>query len=174
MFSQPEKNIEQFHVDPGMIVADLGSGSGFYSLALAKNVGPSGKVYAIDVQKDLLSRLEQGAKQEGYLNIELIWGDLDEVGGSTLKDSVADRVVVANILFQLEEKDNFLSEVKRILKPNGTILVVDWSDSFSGLGPVEEQVVKQGVARVLFEDAGLKFVREINAGDHHYGMVFKR
>lgn len=173
MFSQPEKNVEQFHVDPGMVVADLGSGSGFYSLALSDAVGESGKVYAIDVQKELLSRLKSEAQNQNKTNIEIVWGDLDEKNGTTLKDNSVDRVVVANTLFQLEDIDSFLEETKRILRPNGKVLLVDWTDSFGGLGPTSDHVIKPDVARVMFEDVGFQFDKNIMAGEHHYGMVFK-
>lgn len=173
MFSQPEKNIEQFHIDPGMIVADMGSGTGFYSFALSEVVGESGKVYAVDVQKELLSKLKNEASSRGLTNIEVVWGDIDAKKGSTLRDNSVDRVVVANILFQLEDLDNFIIEIKRILRPGGKILVVDWSDSFGGLGPAPDEVIKSDVARTLFEEGGFSFEKDISVGDHHYGMVFK-
>ena len=61
MFSDPEKNIEQFSLGKGMHVADFGTGSGFYALAAAEAVGETGRVYAIDVQKDLLEKLKKEA-----------------------------------------------------------------------------------------------------------------
>lgn len=174
MFSEPSKNIEQFHVDPGMSVADLGSGTGFYSFALADIVGPSGVVYAVDVQKELLNKLQRDSENRGYNNIKFIWGDLDEIGGTKLRDNSVDRAVIANVMFQLEDPESFLQEVKRILKPrSGKILLVDWTDSFGGLGPTADAVVKPDVARTMFEDAGFIFDRNINAGDHHYGIIFK-
>jgi len=174
MFSNPEKNIEQFHVEPGMIAVDLGSGTGFYSLALGKMVGPSGRVYAVDIQKELLSKLQTDAKRESIHNIKLIWGDLDLEKSSTLDDNYADRVVLANVLFQVENKDNLISEAYRILRPGGKLLFVDWSDSFGGLGPRPKDVVKPDVARTMLEAERFIFEREIQTGDHHYGFIFKK
>jgi ubiquinone/menaquinone biosynthesis C-methylase UbiE len=173
MLSQPDKNINQFHVDPGMVVADLGAGTGHYTIPLAERVGPSGKVYAIDIQKDLLSKLQSEAKEKGVDNITLVWGDLDEVGGTTLKESSVDRAVIANTFFQIEDKDVFMKEVHRILKTKGLLLLVEWKDSFGGIGPHHEHVVKSDVARTLFEDAGFVLEKEINVGDYQYGMIFK-
>ncbi len=174
MFSNPEKNIEQFSVDPGIIAVDLGSGPGFYSLALAKLVGPSGRVYAVDIQKELLSKLQTDAQKEGLHNIKLIWGDLDLENSSTLDDNYADRVVLANVLFQIENKDNLISEAYRILRPGGKLLFVDWSDSFGGLGPMAKDVVKPDVARTMLEAEKFIFEKEIQTGDHHYGFIFKK
>lgn len=174
MFSDPTKNLEQFHIDPGMTVVDLGSGTGFYSFLLAKIVGPSGKVYAVDVQKELLGKLKNEAQNRGFSNIETIWGDLDEIGGTKLRDYSVDRAIIVNTLFQLEKPESFVAEVKRVLNPkSGKILIIDWSDSFGGIGPATDMVIKPDVMRTLFESSGFRFDRDIEAGDHHYGMIFK-
>lgn len=174
MFSQPDKNIDQFHVDPGMSVADLGSGAGFYAIALAKKVGPSGRVYAVDVQKELLSKIQNDATSQGVHNIKLVWGDLSEKKGSTLHDNFVDRVVIANTLFQIEDRDLVIEEAYRILKPKGKLLFVDWRDSYGGLGPKPKDIIKPDVARVLFESNSFEFEKDIVAGDHHYGFVLKK
>jgi len=173
MFSDPEKNINQFHIDPGMIVADFGSGSGHYCIALAKAVGPSGKVYAIDVQQDLLDRTKKQATELGFDNVNVIWADLEKKHSSGIKDGIVDRVVASNILFQIEDKEAFIDEIKRVLKPKGMVLVVDWTDSFCGLGPQPEHVIKIDAAQVMFESYGFKFEKEISVGDHHYGLIFR-
>lgn len=68
-FSEPQKNIEQLELKPGERVADLGCGVGAYSLAAAPLVGVDGKVYAVDIQKDLLERLRQEADRQGWRNM---------------------------------------------------------------------------------------------------------
>jgi ubiquinone/menaquinone biosynthesis C-methylase UbiE len=174
MFSNPLKNIDQFNVDPGHIVADFGSGSGHYTIALSKKIGNSGKVYALDIQKDLLEKLKKTSEGLGLSNINVIWADLDEERGSGLADEIIDRVVATNILFQVEKKDNLVKEIHRVLKTKGRVLLIDWSESFSGIGPQAQDVVKQDVARVLFESHGFVLEKEIQAGDHHYGLIFRK
>ena len=172
MFSQPEKNIEQFAVDPGMKVVDLGSGAGFYSLVLAKAVGKTGKVFAVDVQQDLLLKLKNEAFKQGIDNVEIVWGDIDEENSTRLSENSVDRVLVANTLFQIDDKDNVAKEAYRILKPKCTTLVIDWTDSFGGLGPHKSRIVTPEQCKIIFEKAGFSFLRDIRAGDHHYGMIF--
>lgn len=172
MFSQPEKNIEQFSVDPGMKVADLGSGAGFYSIALARAVGKTGKIFAIDVQQELLTKLKNEAFKNNLDNIEVVWGDIDEPNGSKLRDESVDKVLVANTLFQVDDKEMVAKEAYRILKRKGTVMLIDWSDSFGGLGPHTSRIVRPDQGRTIFEKAGFSFVRDIRAGDHHYGMIF--
>jgi ubiquinone/menaquinone biosynthesis C-methylase UbiE len=109
MFSDPQKNIEQFAIDPGLSVADFGSGAGFYALALSRAVGPTGHVYAIDVQQDLLIKLKNEAIRQNISNIEIVLGNVEENKGSQLKDNSVDRVVIVNILFQT--KDYFVQSI---------------------------------------------------------------
>ena len=174
MFSDPITNLQQFHIGPGMSVADLGSGVGFYTMLLSEIVGPSGSVYAVEVQKELLDKLKIESENRGLKNIKFIWGDLDEIGGTKIRDHSVDRVLIANVLFQIEKPESFLTEANRILKrKTGKILLIDWTDSFGGLGPTPGSVIKPDVARTMFENANFVFEKEINAGDHHYGLIFK-
>jgi ubiquinone/menaquinone biosynthesis C-methylase UbiE len=174
MFSDPQKNIEQCGIQAGMEVADLGAGSGFYTLAAAKALISTGRVYAIDVQKDLLTKIKNNAVGEGLYNVEVIWGDVEKVGGTHLRDGAVDLALICNLLFQLEDKKSAVLEIKRVLKPAGRVLVVDWSDSFGGIGPKMNMVVKKEEVLEMFGDAGFHMEREISAGAHHYGLIFKK
>lgn len=174
MFSDPAKNIEQFGLYKGMFVADFGAGSGFYTMSAAKAVGSDGKVYAIDVQKDLLQKIKNEANVEQILNIEIIWGDVEKLGGTKLKDGSIDACVIANIFFQTAEKNNVCLEAKRILKNGGKALVVDWLDSFGGLGPRQEDVFLPKSAKEIFQKNGFGLLKEFSAGEHHYGLIFKK
>jgi len=172
-FASPEKNIIPLGLSAGKRVADLGSGTGHYALAASRLVGSEGYVYAIDVQKDLLDRFQQEIEQKGIRNIHVMWGDVETVGGSKLKVDAVDAVIASNILFQAESKTGLIHEIKRILKKGGSVLVIDWSESFAGLGPSSQEVVSEEIARDLFEKNGFSLEKTFDAGAHHYGMVFK-
>lgn len=174
MFSNPEKNIEQFGLLPGMKVADLGVGSGFYTLAAARAVGEKGRVFAVDIQQDLLAKVKNQARNAHLYNIEIIWGDLERMGGTKIRDMSVDGVVLSNVLFQIEHKSDLAKEVRRILKPKGQVLLVDWSDSFGGMGPKPVDIIPQEAAKELFLQGGFEYVRSITAGDHHYGMILAK
>lgn len=174
MFSDPQKNIEQLRIEPGTTVADIGSGAGFYTMAAAQATGEKGKVYAIDVLKELLEKLKNEARRSHLLNIETIWGNAEKLGGTRLADLSVDVALVCNTLFQLEHKTDFPFEIKRILKVGGRVLIVDWKESFGGMGPQPQHVFTSDMTRKLFEPAGFTFDREISAGAHHYGLVFHR
>jgi arsenite methyltransferase len=174
MFSDPQKVIESSGILPGMDIADLGSGSGHYSMAAAKALLSSGRVYAIDAQKELLSKLKNNANGEGLHNVEVIWGDIEKPNGTKLRDSSVDMAFLCNVLFQLEDKSNIGKEIVRILKPGGRVLVVDWADSFGGIGPKPNMVVKKEKAMEMFEKLGFHMDKEIKAGAHHYGLIYKK
>ena len=174
MFSDPKHNIEQFGLSDGMIVADLGAGSGFYSIEAGRAVAPTGKVYAVDVQKDLLERLRKEAQRNHVLNIDVMSGDLEHLGGSKVRELSCDAVIASNILFMLDDKRTFLTEAKRILKTGGKLLLVDWTASFSGMGPHGNHVVYKDDALKLALGVGFTFEKEISAGAHHYGIIFRK
>ena len=174
MFSDPEHNIEQFNLQPGLMVADIGAGSGFYTFAAAKAVGPEGRIYAIEIQQDLLNKLMNQERTQKLSNIEGIWGDVEKLGGTKLAEESVNAVIVANILFQVEDKQTFATEIFRILKPGGELLVIDWSESFQGMGPSVDHVITKDMAEPLFQSAKLEKVREINAGAQHYGIIFRK
>jgi ubiquinone/menaquinone biosynthesis C-methylase UbiE len=171
MFSDPASNLAKLGLTDGMRVADIGAGSGFYTIEAAKRVGGNGRVYAIDVQKDLLERLRKVGSDQQLHNIEVVWGNAEKIGGTKLRESIADRVIASNVLFQIEKPDDFALEIKRILKPGGKLLVVDWSDA-SPMSP--KTLVPAMKAQALFEKTGFKLDQSFNAGDHHYGLIFIR
>jgi len=174
MFSNPKKNVEQFDISPGQKIADFGSGAGYYTFLAAEMVGETGRVYAIDIHKDQLVTLKREADKAHLFNIDVVLADLEVSGGTKLKEKVIDRGFVANVLFQITHKASFVKEISRVLRPGGKILVVDWTDSFGGIGPRSEDVFLKEKCRELFEQHGFELEKEISAGVHHYGFVFKK
>ena len=172
-FAQPRQNIAALHISGGMRVADFGAGSGAYTLAIAERLEGSGKVYAIDVQRDLLRRISNEAARRGLSNVEVIWTDLEMPRASKLANESIDLVLVSNVLFQVPDKLQVLKEARRIVKGAGNVAVIDWSGSFGGMGPVKEDVVKKDQAVLLAKKAGLELDREFTAGTHHYGLILR-
>ncbi len=171
-FSNPKDNVLQMALREGMKVGDFGAGSGHYSRAAAAIVGPGGRVYAIDVQEDVLKHLKLNTLDHHKTAIETIWGDIEKLGGTHLRDESLDAIILANAFFQIENRAGLLAEMKRVLKPGGKVLVVDWAESYNGLGPSKESVVSEEVAEKFFTEGGFEKVKSFSAGAHHYGVLF--
>lgn len=172
MFSDPEKVISEIFVAEGMSVADFGSGAGFYTLRLARKVGPYGRVFAIDTNPDFLRRIKNEATRAGLQNVEVIQGDLESQKGSGLVSASMDRIVIANTLFSLANLDEIVLEAKRVLKHDGKVVVIDWHESYGHIGPHPEHVVTKDEAREIFEKEGFHLESFVDAGSHHYGMLY--
>ncbi|NOY35365.1 MAG: class I SAM-dependent methyltransferase [bacterium] len=174
-FVNPEEIIKKhFNLQPGMAVADFGAGSGYYTLAAAEIVGDSGVVYAVDIQKDLLEKIKSRAEDEGLKTVEIVWADLDKPEGSRIAENSLDFVIISNVLFQAENKAALATEAFRVLKSGGIAGVIDWSESFGGLGPRPEDVLSKQDCEKLFLEAGFTVEKDFEAGEHHYGFLFKK
>jgi ubiquinone/menaquinone biosynthesis C-methylase UbiE len=173
-FLNPATALRAADLHEGMQVADFGAGSGFFTREAAREVGPGGAVWAVETNRDLLPRLKTLAQAEGLQNVEVVQGDVEVVGGTHLPDNHFDLVIAANVLFALEERGELVAEVRRVLKPHGRALVIDWAGSFGGLGPHEDHVITQAAARKLFEGYGFVFVGIAPAGAYHWGFVVRK
>jgi ubiquinone/menaquinone biosynthesis C-methylase UbiE len=171
-FSTPKENILQLGLREGMRVGEFGAGSGHYARAIAAIVGHSGKVYAVDVQEDLLKHIKLNTHEHHHRLIETVWGDIEKIGGSHLRDASLDAVILANTFFQIENRFGVLGEIKRVLKPGGKLMVIDWAGSYGGMGPSPSKVVSEHDAEAFFINGGFHKVKAFRAGPHHYGIVF--
>ncbi len=169
MFTDPLKNLKTFGIKETDIVVDLGAGTGFYSI-LAAQIANKGKVYAVEIIKDFLEIILNKVKEIKLKNIECLWGDVERLGGTKIGDAVADKVIASNVFFQVEDKNTFIEEIKRILKEKGEVLFIDWSPS--SFMPHKKLAITQEKARKMFEEKGFILEREFDAGLHHYGMIF--
>lgn len=174
MFSNPIQNVPRFGLKAGMKVADFGSGSGTYARELARFLGPDGKVYAVDIQRDLLNNLVAEAGREGLRNIETVWADLEKPEGSKIPPASLDAVVISNILFQIQNKEGLLREAVRVTHPYGKIIVIDWVDSFGNMGPAQGHIVTREDMIALADKVGLALGSEFESGSHHYGLIFEK
>lgn len=170
-FVDPQTAVSHFHLHEGDVVADFGAGSGHYMKPLADAVGKSGRIYACDIQKNLVDALGTIAHEQHLTNVHPIWCDVEAQGGTKLQDNSLDMALLSNILFQFTEKDRALTEIARVLRKGGKLCVIDWSESFSGLGPRNEDVVNESSARALLGKAGFVCEHSFPTGDHHYGLL---
>lgn len=176
----PDKIAGEFGIQQGMTVADFGSGAGYFTILMAQKVGENGKVYALDIQESALDNVRVKAKSAGLENVETIRANLEVLGGSGLADNSQDMVLLANILFQSDLKGEIIKEAVRVLKKGGALVVIDWKRATGGFGPPDnlrtDEVAMRNLVLGLPAQAGegLVFENDIDAGQFHYGMKFKK
>lgn len=170
-FSEPRENVMQLALREGMRVGDFGAGSGHYARSAAAVVGREGKVYAIDVQEDVLKHASLNMPRHGHGVVEYVWGNIEKLAGTKLREHSLDAVILANVLFQIEDRAGLFAEIRRVLKSGGKLLVVDWAGSYGGMGPHREQVVTEHAGEELCITNGFYKAKGFRAGSHHWGLV---
>ncbi len=173
-FLNPDIAVGEFGIQPGMRVADFGSGAGHLTILIAQKLGPEGKITALDIMEDKLDSVKARGKAAGLENIDTVRANLEVAGSSKLAEASQDLVILANILFQSPKKADIIKEAARVLKPTGTIALVEWKKSAGGFGPPDELRTSELEMQTLFKDAGLSKSRPFNAGQFHYGFIFSR
>ncbi len=108
---------------PGMVVADIGAGTGYYSRRIALLVGPAGKVYAVEVQPEMIKMIEADAKRLGLSNVVPVLGGIDDV---KLPNAVVDVALMVDVYHELEFPNEVLKGIVRSLKPGGRIVFVEY------------------------------------------------
>ncbi len=170
-FINPEEILDQVQLRSGMKGAEFGCGSGHWALALSRRLN-KGLVYAIDVQAESLSALRGQAERAMISNLKVLQRDLTDFEGSQLPGRLLEVVLIPNLLFQIEEKEQVLKEAKRILKPNGFLIIVDWLKK-ARLTDTQPYVTAFQVKQMTHK-LGFTFLKELSAGQSHYALVFKK
>lgn len=173
-FVIPDVVCSQFHLREGDIVADFGAGTGFFSETLSRTVGEKGRVYACEIQKQLVESLGARTRELGLGNVHPLWCDLEEPNGIKIANGELDAGILVNTLFMIENKEAAAKEIGRTIRSGGKLFVVDWTESFAGMGPSPDNVCVASEATALFESNGFVFEREYPTGDHHYGLAFRK
>lgn len=173
-FLNPEAVVGEFGVQPGMQVADFGSGAGHIAILIAQRIGENGKLVALDILEDKLDAVRVKAKAAGLNNVETVRANLEVIGSTGLPDDSQDLVVLVNILFQSQKKSEIFKEAKRVLKPAGRLVLVEWKKAAGGFGPPDELRIDEAAMQSLLTAEGLAFEHNFSAGQYHYGLSFKK
>jgi protein-L-isoaspartate O-methyltransferase len=113
---------EAMGVRPGAAVADVGAGWGFFTSRLSRIVGPSGRVVAIDIDEGMIATLRTRAQEEALGNVEIVKGD---AGDTHLSDGFLDAVLIVNAYHEMREHQAMLDKIRRALKPDGHLVIVE-------------------------------------------------
>ena len=120
----PSEVLAHLELRPGLTVADIGAGTGYFAIPIAKAIAPDGKVFAVDVEPQMLDMVRQKLFiAEAPRNIELVQGESTQ---TNLPDGCADRVLMANVWHEFDDHGAVLREMQRVLRPGGHIAILDW------------------------------------------------
>jgi predicted methyltransferase len=149
----PSKALEVLELKTGMVVADIGAGSGYYTSRMAKRVGPSGRVYATDIQQGMIDLLERRISMEGLTNVTTVLGGMDD---PKLPAHAIDLAIMVDVYHELQQPQIFLQRLKDTFKPGGRLVLLEFRKEDPKV-PILE-VHKMSVAEVTQEMAAEGFV----------------
>jgi SAM-dependent methyltransferase len=143
---QPEKALDALNLKPGMVVADIGAGVGYMSLRMAKRVGPSGKVYANDLQPEMLAKLRETAAKAKIANVITVLGD---VADPKLPANTMDLVLLVDVYHEFSAPQQMLRKIRDTLKPDGRLVLLEYRAEDPNVPIIAEH--KMTVAQVKTE-----------------------
>ncbi len=165
----PERVLRESGLRTGQAFADIGSGPGFFTIPAARIIGPTGMAFAVDTQTEMLIYLRD--RKNPPDNVILMKSEEYEV---PLADFTADFALMAFVLHETADKTRLLGEVRRILKPGGTLLLLDWEKKAEEAGPPFEERVSSGDARSFVEGSGFDVVQASKLNPSHYRLLARK
>lgn len=162
----PKQILDAFGVKEGWHVADVGCGPGYFTLPMARRVGSSGRVYAVDMEPAMLEDLRRRVARAGLENVVPVPSQEDRI---PVPDATVDFAFLACVLHELAGVGT-LREIRRMLKPDGVLGVVDWRKIEQDMGPpVHHRLTPEEAAKVLRE-GGFEPGRPFEVAPYHYGF----
>ncbi len=168
---QPQKAIAQFNLKPGMMIGDVGAGTGYYSLRIAKLVGPAGTVYANDIQPGMLQKLSENAAASGIGNVVTILGTERD---PKLPEGKLDLVVLVDVYHEFSQPQLMLQGIRKGLKPGGRLVLLEYrkEDPNVPIRPEHKMSVDEVKAEVLPE--GYVFEKVVEKLPWQHIIFFRR
>ena len=128
-WQNPEEIIELLELKPSYVVADLGCGSGYFTVPISHKVK---KVYGIDIQKEMLEFLEQKIQEQKIVNIETLLSKENKI---PLQNESVDLLLSVNTLHEFQDKEKMIREIHRVIKPRGKAAIIDFKKENTDFGP---------------------------------------
>jgi len=155
----------------GMTVADIGAGGGWFTVRLARRVGPHGRVYAVDVQRLMIEAIQRRVQREGFQNVVVpVLGDYDDP--KLPPDARPDAVLIVDAFHEMADPVVMLRNVARTLKPHARIGIIDYREGDGGPGPDAAERVPPSIVVAQAANAGLKLVEEHKFLPYQYFLIF--
>jgi ubiquinone/menaquinone biosynthesis C-methylase UbiE len=170
-WQRPHQILDALGIADASVVADVGAGSGWFTVRLARRVGPNGLVYAQDVQPEMLAAITRRVQREGLRNVRPVLGRGTD---PRLPANALDAVLLVGVVHEIEDRVALFRNLATALKPSGRLGVVDFRPGASGPGPDAEDRVEADLIRQEAERAGLRLQRQEAFLPFQYFLVFGR
>jgi 2-polyprenyl-3-methyl-5-hydroxy-6-metoxy-1,4-benzoquinol methylase len=157
-WQKPEQIMDALNIADGSTVADIGAGAGWFTIRLARRVGPRGTVYAQDVQREMLEAIRRRVAKEGLENVQTRLG---KGSNPNLPAAALDAVLVVDVYPEVEDRVSLLRNLAASLKPNGRIGIVNYKPGRGGPGPSPDEGVRVD-ASVVEADARAASLRVLS------------
>lgn len=166
----PRKAIGLLGLKPGMVVADVGAGSGYYTYLLSRAVGPEGKVYATDIQPGMLRLLERKLASRKITNVETVLGTETD---PRLPDTCCDLILMVDVYHEFAQPQLMLRKLKPALKPGGRLVLLEFRKEDPTVPIREEHKMSVAEARLELEHEGYKFDAVLNGLPWQHILIFR-
>jgi ubiquinone/menaquinone biosynthesis C-methylase UbiE len=167
----PSQAIAALNIRPGLVIADIGAGSGYYTLRLARAVGPSGRVYATDIQPEMLTLIRKKIDPTSPRTVELILGTETD---ARLPAAAIDMALMVDVYHELAQPQIFLRSVKGALKPDGRLVLIEFRKEDASVPIRAEHKMSIREARMELEAEGFRFDRVIDVLPWQHILIFRR
>jgi SAM-dependent methyltransferase len=168
---RPDRALDLIGIAPGMIVADVGAGTGYMTILLARRVGPSGKVYASDVQPPMLRIIQDKARAQQLSNVEIVQGVEDD---AHLPEHAIDLALLVDVYHELRRPQEMLRSIRRSLKPNGALILVEYRKEDPSIPIAVTHRMSVADARAEVEAEGFTFDRLVPGLPRQHIIEFRR
>jgi len=168
---QPEKALDALKLKPGMVVADIGAGVGYMSLRMARRVGPTGKVYANDVQPEMLDKLRANAQREKLSNIETVLGS---VADPKLPAGKIHVVLLVDVYHEFSQPQEMLQHIRAALKPDGRLVLLEYRKEDPAIPIRQEHKMSVTEVKAEVEAEGYKLDKVVETLPRQHIIVFKK
>ncbi len=167
-YQKPHQVMEALGVKPGEIVADIGAGSGYFTLRLAHHVGPTGRVYAVDVSPDMIRHLNRRVRDARLLNVTTILAPPDD----PLLPQPVDRFLIVDVWHHIEDQAGYLALMKKQLKPGGQVVMIDFHKRDLPVGPPAAMKIAREDLLKQMQANGFRVAAEHTFLPYQYFLVF--
>jgi ubiquinone/menaquinone biosynthesis C-methylase UbiE len=168
-WQQPERVIASLGVQPGDRVADLGAGSGYFTIHLARAVGPGGRVYAVDVDEEMNDYLRQRVKLAGLENVEVILGEFED---PLLPDGEIDLLFTSNTYHHIRERPTYFRKVQTDLTPDGRVAIVDYNGEKGWFVRLAKHYTRKEEIVSEMREAGYRLEQDLDVSDRQSFLIF--